>query len=227
MSKAFAGVHAVRDVSLALGRGRILGLVGQNGAGKSTLMNIVSGVVRPDSGTMRLAGSLYAPRNPAEAARDRIAIIHQELNLFTNLTIAENIFLAGFPRRGIGPLRLIDRGSLAERTRELLRQVNLDLAPATPLDRLSPGERQLVEVARALRLDAEIIIFDEPTTSLTARETERLFALIQTTARGRQVDDLHLPHPRGCHGARRRHRRAARRRTDRRRPESRLHHSRA
>ena len=97
ISKAFAGIHAVRDVDLALGRGRVLGLIGQNGAGKSTLMNIVGGVVQPDGGTMRLAGSPYAPRNPAEATRDGIAFIHQELNLFTNLTIAENIFLDRFP----------------------------------------------------------------------------------------------------------------------------------
>ncbi len=179
ISKAFAGIHAVRDVTLSLGRGRVLGLVGQNGAGKSTLMNIVGGVVQPDGGAMRLDGSLYAPANPAEAARNRIAFIHQELNLFTNLTIAENVFLTGFPRRRVGPLSLIDRASLAARTRELLQQVSLDLAPDTPLDRLSPGERQLVEAARALQLDAEIIIFDEPTTSLTARETERLFALIR------------------------------------------------
>lgn len=178
LSKAFAGVHAVRDVTLSLGRGHVLGLIGQNGAGKSTLMNIVSGIVQPDGGTMRLAGSPYTPRHPAEATRNGIALIHQELNLFGNLTIAENIFLSDFPRRPIGPLRLIDRAALAARTRELLHQVSLDLAPETRLDRLSPGERQLVEVARALRFDAEVIIFDEPTTSLTARETERLFRLI-------------------------------------------------
>jgi ABC-type sugar transport system ATPase subunit len=92
ISKAFAGVHAVSDVTLSLGRGRVLGLIGQNGAGKSTIMNIVGGVVQPDGGSMRLAGAPYAPASPAEATRNRIAFIHQELNLFTNLTIAENIF---------------------------------------------------------------------------------------------------------------------------------------
>ena len=178
ISKAFAGIHAVRDVTLPLGRGRILGLVGQNGAGKSTLMNIVGGVAHADSGTMRLGGAPYRPAKPADAARGGIAFIHQELNLFTNLTIAENIFLSDFPLRRWGPLTLIDGAGVAARTRELIQQVNLDLAPETPLDHLSPGERQLVEVARALQLDAQIIIFDEPTTSLTARETERLFALI-------------------------------------------------
>lgn len=178
ISKAFAGIHAVREVTLSLSRGRVLGLIGQNGAGKSTLMNIVGGVVRPDGGAMRLNGAPYAPATPSDAARSRIAFIHQELNLFSNLSIAENVFLTGFPRRRFGPLSVIDRSGLVTRTRELLEAVSLDLPPNTPLDRLSPGERQLVEVARALQLDAEIIIFDEPTTSLTARETEQLFALV-------------------------------------------------
>jgi ribose transport system ATP-binding protein len=176
VSKAFAGIHAVRDVTLSLERGHILGLIGQNGAGKSTLMNIVGGVVRHDAGSMQLNGAAYAPRGPSDARRGGIAFIHQELNLFTNLSIAENIFLNAFPRRFGG--YLIDREKLAENARELLRQVNLGLPPETPLDRLSPGERQLVEVARALQANAEIIIFDEPTTSLTKRETDRLFALI-------------------------------------------------
>jgi ABC-type sugar transport system ATPase subunit len=178
ISKAFAGVSAVRGVNLTLDKGRILGLIGQNGAGKSTLMNIIGGVIQPDAGAMRLAGLPYAPRNPAEATHNRIAFIHQELNLFTNLTIAENIFLGAFPKRHVGPAKFVDRTRLAEATRALLHQVNLDLDPDTSLDRLSPGERQLVEVARALRLDARIIIFDEPTTSLTQREIARLFALI-------------------------------------------------
>ncbi|HZP20740.1 MAG TPA: sugar ABC transporter ATP-binding protein [Bauldia sp.] len=178
IAKAFAGIHAVRDVSLAVGRGRILGLVGENGAGKSTLMNIIGGVVRPDGGTMLLDGAPYAPASPGEASRAGIAFIHQELNLFSNLTIAENIFLNDFPQRRFGPFSLIDRAAVARQARALLSEVSLDLPPETPLDRLSPGERQLVEVARALRLDARIIIFDEPTTSLTARETERLFALV-------------------------------------------------
>jgi ribose transport system ATP-binding protein len=184
ISKAFAGVHAVRDVSFALGGGRVLGLVGQNGAGKSTLMNVIGGVVRPDDGVMRLGGAAYAPAGPAEAIRRGIVFIHQELNLFTNLTIAENIFIDRLPRRRIGPLALIDRAAMRERTRPLLDRVNLDLPPDTLVESLSPGERQLTEVAKALDLDAAIMIFDEPTTSLTARETERLFALIDRLKAG-------------------------------------------
>ena len=179
ISKAFFGIHALRDVSLTLGRGRVVGLIGQNGAGKSTLMNVVGGVVRPDSGGMLLGGSPYAPQTPADANRAGIAFIHQELNLFSNLSIAENIFIDGFPLRRFGPFALVDRAAMRARARDLLAQVDLDLAPETPVERLSPGERQLVEVAKALQLDAPIIIFDEPTTSLTARETERLFGLIE------------------------------------------------
>jgi ribose transport system ATP-binding protein len=177
ISKAFAGVHALKDVSLELNGGAILGLVGQNGAGKSTLMNIIGGVLKPDAGNMEFASVSYAPSNPGDAAKHGIAFIHQELSLFTNLTIAENIFLARFPIGRFGAL--IDRAVLHERVRELLKQVNLDLEPQALVSALSPGERQLVEVARALQLDADIIIFDEPTTSLTARETKRLFTLIK------------------------------------------------
>jgi len=179
ISKTFFGIHALRDVSLTLGRGRVVGLVGQNGAGKSTLMNVIGGVVRPDSGGMVLDGLPYTPQNPAHASRAGIAFIHQELNLFSNLSIAENIFIDRFPHRRLGPLALVDRPAMHARARSLLAQVDLDLAPETLVERLSPGERQLVEVAKALQLDAPIIIFDEPTTSLTARETERLFGLIE------------------------------------------------
>lgn len=178
ISKAFFGVSALRDVSLSIPKGRILGLIGENGAGKSTLMNIIGGVVQPDAGTMLLDGRPYAPRSPAEAFHTGIAFIHQELNLFANLSLAENIFINDFPKRRIGPLATIDRNAIRQRTRDLLKQVDVDLAPETLVERLAPGERQLVEIAKALHIDASVIIFDEPTTSLTARETEKLFELM-------------------------------------------------
>jgi ribose transport system ATP-binding protein len=169
IGKSFFGVPAVREVTLSVTEGSVLGLVGQNGAGKSTLMNIIGGVLQPDAGHMRLDGAPYAPSSARDADRAGIAFIHQELNLFTNLTIAENIFLTHRPR-GVSERRA---------AAELLAQCGLDLSPDTIVAVLSPGERQLVEVAKALELDARIIIFDEPTTSLTARETTRLFALIE------------------------------------------------
>lgn len=177
ITKAFFGITAVKNVTLSVDKGQILGLIGQNGAGKSTLMNLVGGVVLPDSGTMTLNGRPYTPRTPSDAQRAGIAFIHQELNLFTNLSIAENIFISNFPRNGFAGS--IDRAKIRALTRDLLASVGLDLAPDTLVDRISPGERQLVEIAKALYQDASLIIFDEPTTSLTARETERLFAIMR------------------------------------------------
>ena len=177
VSKSFQGVRALRDVGLALRGGRVTGLVGQNGAGKSTLMNVLGGVVQPDAGRMTLDGAPYRPRTSADAAAAGIAFIHQELNLFPNLSIADNLFIDRFPRRGRAPF--IDRRAARARAEELLEAVGLRHPPQTSVERLSPGERQLVEIARALSRDARLIIFDEPTTSLTSRETERLFELVE------------------------------------------------
>jgi len=182
ISKSFFGIHALRDVTFSLERGQLLGLIGENGAGKTTLMNILGGVIQADEGTMRMKGVEYRPRNPAEAAKAGVAFIHQELNLFTNLSIADNIFIDRFPR--IGALPLINKKAMRSRTRELLSGVELEVSPDTLVERISPGERQLVEIAKALGFGAEIMIFDEPTTSLTARETEQLFKIIEQLRAG-------------------------------------------
>jgi ribose transport system ATP-binding protein len=174
IDKSFFGVSVLKGVSLELSYGWTLGLVGENGAGKSTLMNILGGNLTADAGTMQLAGRTYHPANPRDAERAGIGFIHQELNLFPNLSIAENIFLSRFPRR----FGWIDRRLMYQRTAELLKQVGLDLSPRLLVERLSAGERQLVEIAKALNLDARLIILDEPTTSLTARESDRLFSLL-------------------------------------------------
>lgn len=179
VSKCFSGVAVLRNVSLSLIGGEVLGLVGENGAGKSTLMNILGGVVARDSGSMRLAGEDYAPRNPADALEKGIAFVHQELNLFANLTIAENLFLSDLPKKRLAGFPYIDKDQLQVKAQALLESVALPLAPNTPLERLSQGERQLVEIAKALSVKAKVIIFDEPTTSLTAHESERLFSLIE------------------------------------------------
>ena len=176
IGKSFAGVPVLRQVSFAVMAGRTLGLVGENGAGKSTLMNILGGNLRPNGGTMSLNSQPYEPLNPTDAAHRSIAFIHQELNLFPNLGIDENIFLARFPTSG--GRAFIDRKMLRAKTTELLAQVGLNLPPETLVERLSSGERQLVEIAKALSLDARLIILDEPTTSLSSRETEILFALM-------------------------------------------------
>ena len=178
LRKSFSGVEVLHGVDFSLGHAQALGLVGENGSGKSTTMNILGGVFPSDGGTMRLNGREYVPTSPRDARANGVAFIHQELNLFKNLSIAENLFLGDFPRLG-GKWPLINRRAALKRTAELLALVDLELSPSTPVGRLSQGERQLVEVAKALRTEARIIIFDEPTTSLTTRETERLFEIIE------------------------------------------------
>ena len=178
LSKSFFGIEVLHDVSFELGRGRVLGLVGENGSGKSTTMNIIGGIHQPDRGEMVLDGQPYRPKRPRDAEAAGIAFIHQELNLFKNLSIEENLFIGGFPKLVTG-LPFIDRRKVRTRAKELLASIDLDLDPTRPVARLSQGERQLVEIAKALGADARIVIFDEPTTSLTARETERLFGQIQ------------------------------------------------
>ena len=171
LSKAWFGVPAVSDFTLAIEEGSLVGLIGQNGAGKSTLMNMLGGVVTPSSGGMTLRGKPFMPANPAEARKAGIGFIHQELNLFTNLSVAENLYIDGFPRkRG-----MIDWAGMHERTAALLKRLSLNVDPFMQVGRLSPGERQLVEIAKTLHHEASLIIFDEPTTSLTPREVSRLF----------------------------------------------------
>jgi ribose transport system ATP-binding protein len=192
IEKSFFGVRVLRDVSLTVLPGRTVGLVGENGAGKSTLMNLLGGNLQPDAGRMTLAGQAYAPGSPREAEGRGIAFIHQELNLFPNLSIAENICLTTFPTRG----PLIDRAAATRRAGALIRQVGLDLSPGVLVERLSAGERQLVEIARALGTDARLIILDEPTTSLTSRETAHLFDLLGRL-RERGIAMIYISHALG------------------------------
>ena len=186
IAKGFFGVPVLKGISFTLAAGEVLGLLGENGAGKSTLINILGGNLQPDHGTLSIAGQPYAPRGPQDAARRGIALIHQELNLFSNLTIAENIFLTRFPT--ISGTALIRRREVRANTSALLTRVGLELPPDTPLEKLSAGECQLVEIAKALSLSARVLVFDEPTTSLSHRECERLFALIDELRReGRAI----------------------------------------
>jgi ribose transport system ATP-binding protein len=166
LRKGFFDVEVVKGVSFDLGKGQVLGLIGENGSGKSTCMNMVAGLLTPDSGAMTLDGETYAPVSPHDASAAGIALIHQELNLFENLSVAENLAIGAFPLRLRHP-PLIDRGRMRDRAAELLQRVELSVRPDTPLNRLAPGERQLVEIAKAFSSEPRIIIFDEPTTSLS------------------------------------------------------------
>lgn len=190
IEKAFSGVPVLRGVSFSVGPGQTLGLVGENGAGKSTLMNVLGGNLQPDAGNMRVGEKNHAPKTPADAERAGIAFVHQELNLFPNLSIAENIFLTAFPRRSGGLIRYAE---IHRRTAELLAEVGLSLAPETPVENLSTGQRQLVEIAKALGREARILILDEPTTSLSVRECEQLFA-VMARLRQRGLTMIYISH---------------------------------
>ena len=193
VGKRFFNVTVLRDVSFPVIRGHILGLVGENGAGKSTLMNILGGVVAADSGVVRLDGKDLSLKNPQQAGERGIAFIHQELNLFPNLTIAENLFIPHFPKYKIARLGLINRRDMREQAKRCLLSVGLDLSPDVVVADLNPGERQLVEIAKALNSDARIIIFDEPTSSLSRPEVERLF-LLMNRLRSEGMSMIYISH---------------------------------
>ena len=178
VGKAFFGTPVLRDVCFSLPSGSVLGVVGENGAGKSTLMNILGGILPADAGEILLAGKTYAPRHAREAREAGIALVHQELNLFANLSIAENLFLADFPSKRRVASGWLDRKTMRQKAQSLLAAVRLDLDPRTRVERLSPGQCQLVEIAKALHGKPRIVILDEPTTSLTRQESEHLFAIL-------------------------------------------------
>ena len=175
--KRFPGVVALGGVSLGARGGEVLSLVGENGAGKSTLMKVLGGALAPDAGQLLIDGQPVTLRSIADAKRRGIVLIHQELMLAPNLDIAANVFLGSeIPR---APLGRLDRREMIRRSRALLERVGLDRAPTTPVSMLTAGQMQMVEIARALALDARAVIMDEPTSSLTAGESEHLFRIIR------------------------------------------------
>ena len=175
VSKHFPGVRALHDVSFEVSHGEVHALIGENGAGKSTLMKILSGVYTDYEGELRLQGQPLSLAGPRDAQRRGIAIIHQELNLIPELTVAENIFLGREPRTAAG---LLDVTSMERESRALLDRLHLAIPPDRPVKWLRVGEQQLVEVAKALSLDARVLILDEPTSALSQTEIDRLFAVI-------------------------------------------------
>ncbi len=181
VTKRFPGVVALDRVEMLVEPGEVLAVIGENGAGKSTLMKILAGVQSADSGQLLVDGEsveIISGVGVEAALAAGIALIHQELNLADNLDIASNIFLGREPRRGPGRV-LIDHQQAHERSRRFLRMVGLDLDPATLVSELSIGRQQLVEIAKALSVDARVLIMDEPTSSLSEGEAESLFAVIE------------------------------------------------
>ena len=175
ITKIFPGVIALDDVNLQLKKGEVLALVGENGAGKSTLINCITGVYPPEKGEIFVKGEKVRMDSPMTATHHGISVVHQERNLIPTFDIAENIF---FEEICEGTFGKVDRKGMHERSREFLKQVRLDLDPASPVDELSSAQKQLIEIARALSNKSEILLLDEPTASISVREADMLLEIV-------------------------------------------------
>ena len=175
VTKGFPGVVALDDVQLRVRPGSVLALMGENGAGKSTLMKIIAGIYQPDSGELRLRGKPVVFSGPLAALQAGIAMIHQELNLMPHMSIAENIWIG---REQLNGLRMIDHKAMFRCTAQLLERLRIDLDPQELVGNLSIAERQMVEIAKAVSYDSDILIMDEPTSAITDKEVAHLFSII-------------------------------------------------
>ncbi|MDE0532100.1 MAG: sugar ABC transporter ATP-binding protein [Albidovulum sp.] len=177
VSKVFPGVKALDNVSIDVRAGEVLGLVGVNGAGKSTLMNVLGGIYMPEEGHVAIDGRRVELRRPADADSAGIAFIHQELLYFPTLTVAENMFISHLPS-GQVPFS-VDKRAARRRAQQALDQLGSAIRPSARMEMLSVGEKQVVEIARAVAQGADIVIFDEPSSSLSIKEKESLFAIVR------------------------------------------------
>ena len=175
--KAFPGVLALDDVSFRLKRGQVHALMGETGAGKSTLMKIIAGIYQPDSGSFRLKGQEIRLNSPLDALQYGIAMIHQELNLMNYMTVAENIWIRREPLNAFGFVR---HDEMRRRTQELFDQLDIKIDPEVEVRDLSVANRQMVEIAKAVSYDSDVLIMDEPTSALTETEVGHLFRIIRT-----------------------------------------------
>jgi ribose transport system ATP-binding protein len=192
ITKRFPGVIALQKVSLSLKPGEVLALMGENGAGKSTLMKILGGAYQPDEGQIVVDGHPAVLDGVREARRRGIALIHQELMLARNLDISSNIFLGNESARG-GLMKPLRRAQMNAKSAALLKRVGLNLSPTVSVATLTAGQMQMVEIAKALSLNARIIIMDEPTSSLTAGESEQLFKIIRQL-RSEEIGIIYISH---------------------------------
>nr|WP_272212657.1 ATP-binding cassette domain-containing protein [Marinicella sp. W31]MDC2878572.1 ATP-binding cassette domain-containing protein [Marinicella sp. W31] len=175
ITKVYSSVIALNDVSLDIRGGEVVGLIGENGAGKSTLMKVLGGAIRPDEGEIVIDGVSMANLTAARALSHGIAFVHQELNLFSNLDVTANVMLGREIRRGI----FIDRKAMEDRVRPLLDMLGTRFGPSDAASELSLADQQLLEIARALSTNVRLLILDEPTSSLTLSETQRLLKVIR------------------------------------------------
>ena len=187
---AFPGVLALDDVSFRLKRGHVHALMGENGAGKSTLMKIIAGIYTPDAGSFRLKGQEIRLASPLDALQYGIAMIHQELNLMNFMTVAENIWIRREPLNGFG---LVRHQEMRRRTKELFDRLDIAIDPEAEVRDLSVANRQMVEIAKAVSYDSDILIMDEPTSALTEKEVVHLFQIIRTL-KARGVGVIYITH---------------------------------
>ena len=175
IDKSFPGVHALKKVNLEVRKGEVLALMGENGAGKSTLMKVLTGIYSKDSGEVIYEGSPVEFSSPKEAQDAGIAIVHQELNMMHQLTVAQNIFIGREFMKG----RFIDDKKMNEEAKKLFERLNIDINPAETMNNLTVGRQQMCEIAKAISREVKVIIFDEPTAALTESEIEELFKIIR------------------------------------------------
>ena len=188
ISKRFPGNLALNQATLTVHAGEVHALMGANGAGKSTLMNVLGGLLPKDSGQIFLEGRMVEIRNAAEAAALKIAFVHQELNMLLTMSVAENIFIGSLPSQVRTPAWIFDRREAISGANQLLQRLGCQFAAEELVENLSTGDRQMVEIARAIREEPRVIIFDEPTSSLTGQEKQRLFGIIRLLkARGSMI----------------------------------------
>jgi len=178
VTKSFGGNTVLADVNLSGAAGEVHALVGENGAGKSTLMKILAGVYRPDAGEILIAGERTRFASPADALKQGVAMIYQELSLAGKLSVADNIFLGREPL-AFAPFKIISQREVNERAARVLAGYGFDIDPRSPVERLCAADRQLVEITRATLEATRVLVMDEPTSSLTAREVDELFRLIR------------------------------------------------
>ncbi len=193
ITKKFGEIGVLKGINLGIFSGEIIGLVGENGAGKSTLMNILGGIFEQSTGEMLIENQKYNPQTPKDTKRLGIEFIHQELNLFSNLSIYENIFITQLPQKMILGLNFIDHAEAIRKAEILLNQVGLQVSPKALIEDLTAAQKQLVEIAKALSGSPRIIIFDEPTTSLTRFEADKLFELM-AQLKTRQIAIVYISH---------------------------------
>ena len=191
--KSFPGVKALDNVQLSLRPGTVHALMGENGAGKSTLMKCLFGIYKMDAGEVLLDGKKVVINNPDEAMKMGIAMVHQELQPVPARTVAENLYLGRFPTKNFGPLKVIDHKKMYEDTAHWLKEVKMDFDPKALLGSLSIGQMQSVEIAKAVSHNAQVVIFDEPTSSLSDNEVEALFR-IMNDLRDKGVAMVYISH---------------------------------